>query len=328
MSSSDISQIIDALVAAIERLETSTEPNARDVKDCEAAIQKMFEAANANDVDKDEKTQKVLFEIIEKGVLKSILYHMPEFNPRTRQSIKHIWLISLKSEKLKNTIDDYIRENPEILILLIRGYTKEEMIQTYGDILRFCIKHSSMLYLILFSPLVWQFFQFVTADAYEKSSDAFKTFKMMLTRSNPTHKKHVSKFLKENFKMFFSKFRILLTDDRYHVKRQSLRLLSEVLQARENFKTMVAFISDEQNLELMIKHLCQTEVQKKGIKSEAFHVFKFFVANPRKPRFIVECLTKHKARLIDTLKAMEKDGTDYGRELPLLIQRLSELPDV
>jgi len=154
MSSSDISQIIDALVAAIERLETSTEPNARDVKDCEAAIQKMFEAANANDVDKDEKTQKVLFEIIEKGVLKSILYHMPEFNPRTRQSIKHIWLISLKSEKLKNTIDDYIRENPEILILLIRGYTKEEMIQTYGDILRFCIKHSSMLYLILFSPLV------------------------------------------------------------------------------------------------------------------------------------------------------------------------------
>ncbi|GAB5359289.1 hypothetical protein AAMO2058_000531600 [Amorphochlora amoebiformis] len=204
-------------------------------------------------------------------------------------------------------MDDLVRNSPEILILLVRGYTKQQMVQICGDILRFCIKHEPMLYLILFSPLVWQFFNFAKAEEYEKSSDAFKTFKVMLTRNNTEHKTHVAKFLKEHFKQFFIRFRELLTNDEYHIKRQALRLLSEVLQARENFHVMVKFISQPENLELMVMHLCQSETaKKKGIKSEAFHVFKFFVANPRKPQCIVDILSKHKKLLLTTLEDMDR----------------------
>uniref|UniRef100_A0A6V3RZG8 Calcium-binding protein 39 n=1 Tax=Lotharella globosa TaxID=91324 RepID=A0A6V3RZG8_9EUKA len=318
---------IEELEKGIEKLETGATVNPEDVKACEASIRSIVETVYVQGgLEKDEKARTTMNQMLEKKLLKSILYHMPDFSPKSRQDIKNIWLIALKSEAMAAAVDDYMRASPELLILLIRGYTKADMVQTFGDILRACIKHEAMLYLILFSPMVWQFFNFVTAEEYEKSADAFKTFKAMLTRAVSTHKKHVAKFLKEHFKQFFTQFRRLLTDERYHVKRQSLRLLSEVLQARENFSVMVKFISQPSNLELMISHLCQTDNQKKGIKSESFHVFKFFVANPKKPKEIVAVLVTHKEKLLKTLTAMTRDGSDYGRELPLLIQRLKELP--
>eukprot|EP00466_Bigelowiella_natans_P005421 jgi/Bigna1/88693/estExt_fgenesh1_pg.C_360114 len=317
-TSSDES-LLQELRKAIEKHESTPDEKSEDIKACEACIGSVAKRAHS--------AQQIIHHLIKENLLKSILYHLPEFSPKARQDIKHIWLISLKSEVLRKEMDDYIRANPEILILLVRGYTKDDsMVQTYGDILRFSIKHEAMFYMILFSPLSWQFFNFVTAEEYAKSADAFKTFKIMLTRNNGYHRKHVAGFLKKNFTKFFGKFRELLTDDRYHVKRQALRLLSDVLQAKANFSIMVKYISQPSNLELMIKHLCQNDNQKKGIKSEAFHVFKFFVANPRKPECIVEVLAKNKTKLISTLEEMEKDGSDYGQELPLLIKRLKQLP--
>jgi len=220
-------EAVEKLVKAISAHETSEIERPEDIKACETWIGKLVKAVyTPQGIDKDENSQKTVRMLMEEQLLKSILYHMPEFSPKVRQDIRNIWLITLKSEKLREEVDNHFRMNPELLILLVRGYTKKDMVQTYGDILRFCIKHEAMLYLILFSSLVWQFFKFVTADEYEKCSDAFKTFKTILTRNNPNHKKHVAKFLKTNFDEFFRRFTALLEDDRYHVKRQSLRVSS------------------------------------------------------------------------------------------------------
>jgi calcium binding protein 39 len=64
---------------------------------------------------------------------------------------------------------------------------------------------------------------------------------------------------------------------------------------RANFNVMTKYISDQQNLKLMMNLLRD---KSKNIQFEAFHVFKVFVANPNKARPILDILTKNKDKLI------------------------------
>mmetsp|Transcript_13881 Transcript_13881/g.20965 ORF Transcript_13881/g.20965 Transcript_13881/m.20965 type:complete len:94 (-) Transcript_13881:148-429(-) len=92
---------------------------------------------------------------------------------------------------------------------------------------------------------------------------------------------------------------------------------------------MIKYISKKEHLSLVIDGVVSDDHKKKGIRFEAFHVFKFFVANPKKPQEIVDLLLSHKSRLLTALNEMKKhneDGSvDYGRELPLLIDKLTSL---
>lgn len=54
-------------------------------------------------------------------------------------------------------------------------------------------------------------------------------------------------------------------------KRQSLKLLGEILLDRTNFKVMTRYIANEDNLKMMMNLL---KDRSKNIQFEAFHVFK------------------------------------------------------
>jgi len=112
------------LEKGIEKLETGATVNPADVKACEASIRSIVEAVYVQGgLEKDEKARETMKLMLERKLLKSILYHMPDFSPKSRQDIKNIWLIALKSEAMAAAVDDYIRESPELLILLIRGFS-------------------------------------------------------------------------------------------------------------------------------------------------------------------------------------------------------------
>ena len=57
----------------------------------------------------------------------------------------------------------------------------------------------------------------------------------------------------------------------YVTKRQSLKLLGEILLDRANFNVMTRYISNEANLKMMMNLLRD---KSKNIQFEAFHVFK------------------------------------------------------
>jgi len=63
----------------------------------------------------------------------------------------------------------------------------------------------------------------------------------------------------------------LLNSENYVTKRQSLKLLGEVLLDRKNFSVMIKYISMPENLKLMMNLLRD---KSKNIQFEAFHVFK------------------------------------------------------
>jgi len=109
-------------------------------------------------------------------------------------------------------------------------------------------------------------------------------------------------------------------------KRQSLKLLGEILLDRANFNVMTKYIANEANLKMMMNLLRD---KSKNIQFEAFHVFKVggfplywntvlrihlflpffqvFVANPKKPPQIEIILRRNKDKLLSFLKTFHND---------------------
>lgn len=70
---------------------------------------------------------------------------------------------------------------------------------------------------------------------------------------------------------FFTSYALLVQSSNYVTKRQSLKLLGEILLDRTNFKVMTRYIANEDNLKMMMNLL---KDRSKNIQFEAFHVFK------------------------------------------------------
>jgi calcium binding protein 39 len=80
--------------------------------------------------------------------------------------------------------------------------------------------------------------------------------------------------------------------------------LGEILLDRSNFNVMTRYISNPDNLKLMMNMLRE---KSKNIQFEAFHVFKVFVANPNKPKPISEILLRNRDRLVEFLTDFHND---------------------
>ncbi|VTJ91284.1 Hypothetical predicted protein, partial [Marmota monax] len=89
----------------------------------------------------------------------------------------------------------------------------------------------------------------------------------LLTR----HKVLVADFLEQNYDTIFEDYEKLLQSENYVTKRQSLKLLGELILDRHNFAIMTKYISKPENLKLMMNLLRD---KSPNIQFEAFHVFK------------------------------------------------------
>lgn len=191
-------------------------------------------------------------------------------------------------------------------------------------ILRECIRHQILTKIVLYhqqSQYFYQFFGYVELSTFDIASDAFATFKELLTR----HKALVAEFLEKSYDLFFEKYTALLNSQNYVTKRQSLKLLGELLLDRSNFNVMTKYIASAENLKLMMNLLRD---KSRNIQFEAFHVFKVFVANPSKPKPITDILLKNKEKLIKFLSEFHNDRTDdeqFNDEKSFLIKQIEEM---
>lgn len=82
---------------------------------------------------------------------------------------------------------------------------------------------------------------------------------------------HHPSLLPYSLEQFFASFTTLILSENYVTKRQSLKLLGEILLDRANFNVMTRYIAEEANLKMMMNML---RSKSKNIQFEAFHVFK------------------------------------------------------
>ncbi|XP_065840849.1 calcium-binding protein 39-like [Oscarella lobularis] len=216
---------------------------------------------------------------------------------------------------------EYLCTKEELLHLLVKGYENSAVALNCGIMLRECVKHEALAKIVLQSDDIYLFFRFVEMSTFDIASDAFSTFRELLTR----HKILCAEFLERNYDAVFSRYARLLDSENYVTKRQSLKLLGELLLDRHNFTTMTRYISNSDNLKIMMNML---KDRSRNIQFEAFHVFKVFVANPNKAKPIFDILLKNKEKLIDFLSKFHNDRSEdeqFNDEKAYVIKQIKEL---
>ncbi|KAA8646369.1 hypothetical protein EYZ11_012024 [Aspergillus tanneri] len=239
-----------------------------------------------------------------------------------------------------------VHNRPEIIIELCKGYEHSQSSMPCGTILREALKFDVIAAIILYDQsqdgepairltevqpgipqtgtgIFWKFFHWIDRGSFELSADAFTTFREILTR----HKSLITGYLATNFDRFFGKFNsVLVQSDSYVTKRQSIKLLGEILLDRANYNVMMAYVESGENLKLCMKLLRD---DRKMVQYEGFHVFKVFVANPNKSVAVQRILINNRDRLLKFLPKFLEDRTDddqFTDEKSFLVRQIELLP--
>ncbi|PYH89465.1 Mo25-like protein [Aspergillus ellipticus CBS 707.79] len=239
-----------------------------------------------------------------------------------------------------------VHNRPEIIIELCNGYEHSQSAMPCGTILREALKFDVIAAIILYDQsaegepairltevqpgvpqegtgIFWRFFYWIDRGSFELSADSFTTFRELLTR----HKSIVTGYLATNFDRFFAKFNeILVQSSSYVTKRQSIKLLGEILLDRTNYNVMMAYVESGENLKLCMKLLRD---DRKMVQYEGFHVFKVFVANPNKSVAVQRILINNRDRLLKFLPRFLEDRTDddqFTDEKSFLVRQIELLP--
>lgn len=217
---------------------------------------------------------------------------------------------------------DYLSTRTTIFDSLISWSANPDLALTAGAIIRDCIKYETLASIILNSPMLWNYFEYVNSGPFEITTDSFATIHDLFS----LHPTVVSDFLARNSSLFASRMNGLMKSDNYVTKRQSVKLMAQIIRQRSNFLFMSEYISNPENLKQVMNLLRD---KSKNIQYEAFHIFKVFVANPKKSKPISDILMKNKVRLLNFLQNFnpeKKDDEAFKDEKAFIIKQITALP--
>ncbi|KAK1063748.1 Hym1p [Friedmanniomyces endolithicus] len=248
-----------------------------------------------------------------------------------------------------DALKEVLRRQPEIIIALCNGYDRRESASPCGGILKEALKWDAVAAVILYDEpaepngktidiyndvdvtkpstgqgIFWKFFPWIDKSSFEVSADAFDCFRLLLTK----HKQLISQYITTNFTLFFTQYNAtLIQSDSYVTKRQSLKLLGEILLDRQFYEVMTRYVDRGDNLKLI---MYQLKDDRRMVQYEAFHVFKIFAANPNKSYEVQKFLIMNKQRLLKFLPKFLEERTEdeqFCDEKAWLVKAIGNLPD-
>ncbi|KAI6004394.1 mo25 protein [Pisolithus orientalis] len=251
-----------------------------------------------------------------------LLQNMHKFDFESRKDVVQIFnnLLRRQIGNRLPTVEYICARHEDVIFAALAGYGNEEIALNTGMILREMLRHEQLAKILLYSDHFYTFPHYVETTSFGVSCDSFANLKETLTR----HKPMVAEYLEKNYDRFFNSYTTLILSNNYVTKRQSLKLLGEILLDRANFNVMTRYISQDANLKMMMNMLRD---KSKNIQFEAFHVFKVFVANPKKPPQIETILRRNKEKLLVFLKNFHNDKEDeqFSDEKQFLIVQVQNL---
>lgn len=295
-----------------------------DTSKCLATMKNML-YGTADQEPQTEVTAQLAQEMYNNNMLLLLIQNLAKIDFEGKKDVAHIFNNLLRRQiGARHPTVEHICSHNEILFTLMRGYENQEIALNCGNMLRECCRHEALAKIMLNSPDFYNFFNYVEVSTFDIASDAFSTFKELLTR----HKMLCAEYLETNYDKVFTHYQKLLNSENYVTRRQALKLLGELLLDRHNFTTMTRYISNPDNLKLMMNMLRE---KSRSIQFEAFHVFKVFVANPNKPRPILEILLRNKDKLVEFLTHFHTDRSEdeqFKDEKAYLIKQIKELKPI
>lgn len=262
-------------------------------------------------------TTQLAQQIYHADILPLLVTNMPRLEFEAKKDVVAIFNGLLRRQIADRlTTVEYLVTREATIVTLSRSYMLPGTALQCGQMLRECLRHEQLATVLLTpsgastpntnSPSstrqceIWNYFDYIENSTFDIASDAFSTFRMILT----LHKHLAAEFLQSNYDRFFEAYTKLLTSSNYVWKRQSLKLLGEILLDRVNYNVMSVYIKSTDNLKLMMNLLRDRSAH---IQFEAFHVFKVFVANPNKEDGVRRILRTNKEKLVVYLSDFHND---------------------
>ncbi|KAL6838266.1 hypothetical protein ACP4OV_031938 [Aristida adscensionis] len=269
----------------------------------------------------EDQVLQITLEICKEDVISLFIQNLPSLGWGVRKDLVYCWSILLRQQVDENyCCVQYLENHLELLDFLVGCYKNLDIALNCGNMLRECIKHPTLTKYILESGSFELFFEYVELPNFDIASDALNTFKDLLTR----HETVVAEFLSSHYGQFFELYTKLLSSPNYVTRRQAMKFLSEFLLEAPNSKIMKRYIQEVRFLNVMINLLKDSS---KNIRICAFHVFKIFVANPNKPRRIIEALIENRRELLTLLHNLptSKGEDELDEERELIIKQIQKL---
>lgn len=284
-----------------------------------AAIKQMLLGDAETEPNLEQITQ-IVSEACREDFIELLVQKLPILAWDARKDSVQIWGALLRQVGSSNGCLEYIENHMQLLDFLVLCYQNKDAALNAGSMLRDCTRYPSLAKYLLESSSFDLFFNYVELPNFDVASDAFATFKELLTR----HESVVSEYLNTHYVKFFGLYERLLTSVNYVTRRQSLKLLGDILLEKPHATVMMQYISEVQNLRMMMTLLKDTS---KNIQALAFHLFKVFVANPRKPPSVVKVLLQNRDKLLTFLEDfhLDKEDEQFEEEKELLIKELEGL---
>ncbi|GAA6042480.1 hypothetical protein JCM8097_003047 [Rhodosporidiobolus ruineniae] len=260
-------------------------------------------------------------EVYANDLLQLLVQHIWRFEFEARKDVSQIFNNLLRRQiGTRWPTVEHLSAKEETIFAALKGYENADVALNTGMILRAMLRHEPLARILLYSDKFYNFIDYIEQTTFGIACDAQANFRETLTR----HKPMVAEYLDENYDRFFSHYSLLVSSTNYVTKRQSLKLLGEILLDRTNFKVMTRYIADVENLKVMMNLL---KDRSKNIQFEAFHVFKVFVANPKKPPQIEAILRRNKDKLVAFLRNFHNDRDDeqFNDEKAFLLQQIEAL---
>mmetsp|Transcript_16710 Transcript_16710/g.27723 ORF Transcript_16710/g.27723 Transcript_16710/m.27723 type:complete len:476 (-) Transcript_16710:36-1463(-) len=223
--------------------------------------------------------------------------------------------------------------------------TPPDMVLHSGTMFRSCIKHLVMYETLVSTTENVERFVFPFLDTYVHSpnfdcaSDAMDSLKLILTGGADgetdqdlqyARYQQAATFLERDYEQIWDqRFNAKLLSgptSNYLIRRMALQILATVLLTRANYKIMVKYIANKNNL-IFVMYLLRDKSP--HITLDAFHVFKIFVANPNKPPEIIKILADNKVKLCTYLEGLHKEkeskDTQFRDEKALVISTIEAM---
>ncbi|KAL9053264.1 MAG: hypothetical protein Q9162_004872 [Coniocarpon cinnabarinum] len=250
-----------------------------------------------------------------------------------------------EEKDLPRAVKHIFQDRPQVMIQLCKCFEHNDCAMPVSGILQEALKFDSLTAIILYDEpgrdipalhganpntpgtgngLFWRMFRYIDRSSFEASAAAFETFRQILT----LHRTLSQHFLRVNAPLFFSRYHsILMQSASYVTKRQSIKLLADILLDRTHYDLMSGYVKDHENLKLAMNLLRDS---RRMIAYEAFHIFKIFVADPDKSYQVLKILIMNKQRLtlfLEQFLAERDEEGQFADEKAYCLSVIRGLPD-
>lgn len=133
--------------------------------------------------------------------------------------------------------------------------------------LRECTKYEQLAQCLIESSDFYRLFEYIELPTFDIASDAFATFEGLLTK----HKMFTAALLIESYEKIVPEFNKLLCSDNYVTRRQTLKLVVELLKDPVNDEVRRKYLMSSDNLKIVMNLMRDSS---RSISLEAFKLFR------------------------------------------------------